>query len=158
MAVNTNLIYDTKRKMLVKYPRFGSEIATTNIEFKDDLKYNTAAADGKNIYVDPKYFASLSEDDRLFLIAHETMHIKFMHMLRLKDKSGNMRDLDVWNTATDAIINANLERDGFTIKEGYVNKPEALNYSAEEFYQILLKEKQKQQEQQNQQRTRSKSR
>ena len=66
MAVNTNLIYDTKRKMLVKYPRFGSEIATTNIEFKDDLKYHTAATDGKNIYVDPKYFASLSEDDRLF--------------------------------------------------------------------------------------------
>ena len=64
-----------------------------------------------------------------------------------------MRDLDVWNIATDAIINANLERDGFTIKEGYVNKPEALNYSAEEFYQILLREKQKQQEQQNQQRT-----
>ena len=149
MAVNTNLIYDTKRKMLVKYPRFGSEIATANIEFRDDLKYHTAATDGKNIYVDPNYFASLSENDKLFLIAHEIMHIKFMHMLRLKDKSGNMRDLDVWNTATDAIINANLERDGFTIMEGAVNKPEALNYSAEEFYQILLKEKQ---EQQNQQR------
>ena len=153
MSVNTNLIYDTKRKMLVKYPRFGSEIATANIEFRDDLKYHTAATDGKNIYVDLNYFASLSENDRLFIIAHEIMHIKFMHMLRLKDKSGNMRDLDVWNIATDAIINANLERDGFTIKEGYVNKPEALNYSAEEFYQILLREKQKQQEQQNQQRT-----
>ena len=38
-------------------------------------------------------------------------------------------------------MNANLERDGFTIKEGYVNKPEALNYSAEEFYEILLKER-----------------
>ena len=97
MAVNTNLIYDTKRKMLVKYPRFGSEIATANIEFRDDLKYHTAATDGKNIYVDPNYFASLSENDRLFIIAHEIMHIKFMHMLRLKDKSGNMRDLDVWN-------------------------------------------------------------
>ncbi len=156
MAVNTNLIYDTKRKMLVKYPRFGSEIATANIEFRDDLKYHTAATDGKNIYVDPNYFASLSENDRLFIIAHEIMHIKFMHMLRVKDKSGNMRDLDVWNIATDAIINANLERDGFTIKEGYVNKPEALNYSAEEFYQILLKEKQKQKQQEQQNRQRAK--
>ena len=143
MSANTDLIYDAKRKMLAKYPRFGSEIAVANIEFKDNLKYNTAATDGKNIYVDPNYFADLSENDRLFTIAHEIMHIKFMHMYRLKDKSGVKRDPELWNIATDAIINANLERDGFTIKEGYVNMPEALDYSAEEFYQKLLKEKEK---------------
>ena len=140
MNTNTDLIYDIKRKMLAKYPRFGSEIATSNIEYRDNLKYHTAATDGKNIYVDPNYFASLSESERLFLIAHETMHMKFMHMNRLKDKNGKMRDLNLWNTATDAIINANLERDGFVIKDGYVNRPEALNYTAEQFYEILLKE------------------
>ena len=149
MIDNTDLIYDVKRKLLAKYPRFGSEIAVANIEFKDNLKYHTAATDGKKIYVDPNYFASLSENDRLFIIAHEIMHIKFMHMFRLKDKSGVKRDLELWNIATDAIINANLERDGFTIKEGYVNMPEALNYSAEEFYQVLLQEKEKQQKEQN---------
>lgn len=152
MSANTDLIYDAKRKMLAKYPRFGSEIAVANIEFKDNLKYHTAATDGKNIYVDPNYFASLSETDRLFTIAHEIMHIKFMHMYRLKDKSGVKRDPELWNIATDAIINANLERDGFTIKEGYVNMPEALDYSAEEFYQKLLQEKEKkEQEQKNNQ-------
>lgn len=152
MSANTDLIYDAKRKMLAKYPRFGSEIAVANIEFKDNLKYHTAATDGKNIYVDPNYFADLSENDRLFTIAHEIMHIKFMHMYRLKDKSGVKRDPELWNIATDAIINANLERDGFTIKEGYVNMPEALDYSAEEFYQKLLQEKEKkEQEQKNNQ-------
>ena len=144
MGISTDLIYDVKRKMLAKYPRFGSEIAVANIEFKDNLPYHTAATDGKNVYVDPNYFESLSENDRLFTIAHEIMHIKFMHMYRLVDKDGKKRDLKLWNKATDAIINANLERDGFTIKEGYVNMPEALNYSAEEFYQILLQEKEKQ--------------
>ena len=143
-------IYDVKRKMLAKYPRFGSEIAVANIEFKENLPYHTAATDGKNVYVDPNYFESLSENERIFIIAHEIMHIKFMHMFRLKDKDGKKRDPDLWNIATDAIINANLERDGFTIKEGYVNMPEALNYSAEEFYQKLLEEKEKKQnEQQN---------
>ena len=73
-------------------------------------------------------------------------------MYRLKDKSGVKRDPELWNIATDAIINANLERDGFTIKEGYVNMPEALDYSAEEFYQKLLQEKEKkEQEQKNNQ-------
>lgn len=149
MNANTDLIYDIKRKLLAKYPRFGSEIAVANIEYRDNLKYHTAAADKKNIYIDPNYFASLSESDRLFTIAHETMHIKFMHMYRLKDKDGKKRDLELWNIATDAIINANLERDGFTIKDGYVNMPEALNYSAEEFYQILLQKKEKKQNEQN---------
>lgn len=150
MDTNVDMIYDVKRKMLVKYPRFGSEIAVANIEFKDDLPFHTAATDGKNIYVDPNYFGSLSESDRLFTIAHEIMHIKFMHMYRLTDKEGKKRDPELWNIATDAIINANLERDGLTIKEGYVNMPEALNYSAEEFYQILLQEKEKQQKEQEQ--------
>ena len=145
MGISTDLIYDVKRKMLAKYPRFGSEIAVANIEFKENLPYHTAATDGKNVYVDPNYFESLSENERIFIIAHEIMHIKFMHMFRLKDKDGKKRDPDLWNIATDAIINANLERDGFTIKEGYVNMPEALNYSAEEFYQKLLEEKEKKQ-------------
>ena len=149
MSEITDLIYDTKRKMLAKYPRFGSEIAVASIEFKDNLPYHTAATDGKNICVDPNYFASLSEIDRLFTIAHEIMHIKFMHMYRLKDENGVKRDLKLWNIATDAIINANLERDGFRVKEGYVNMPEALNYSAEEFYQKLLQEKERREQEQN---------
>ena len=152
MSSNTDLIYDVKRKMLAKYPRFGSEIAVANIEFKDNLRYHTAATDGKNVYVDPNYFATLSENDRLFTIAHEIMHIKFKHMYRLTDKEGKKRDPKLWNIATDAIINANLERDGFRIKKGYVNIPGALDYSSEELYQKLLQEKeQNEKEQKNNQ-------
>jgi len=147
---NTKLIYDVKKMMLAKYPRFAGEMAAMNIEYRTDLPYRTAATDGKNVFVDPEYFASLSDDERIFLIAHEVMHIKFMHMYRLNGKDGNRKDFQLWNEATDAIINANLERDGFTIKEGYVNRPEALQYSSEEFYEILLKEREEQQ-MQNQQ-------
>ena len=150
MDAMAKLLYDTKRLMLLRYPRFGSEIASANIAYKSDLKYHTAATDGKNIYFDPEYLAKLSESDRLFLIAHELMHIKFAHAFRLEDKNGQKRDPDVWNEATDAIINANLERDGFTIKEGYVNRPEALKYSAEEFYQLLLDEKKAKESEQQQ--------
>lgn len=145
MDIDKSLIYEIKNLLLARYPRFGSEVAKANIEYRTDLKYHTAAADGRNVYIDPEYFKGLSEDDRLFLIAHEFMHNKFLHMYRLKDPNGVMRDTDVWNEATDAIINANLERDGFTIKRGYVNRPEAINYSAEEFYEILLKEREEKQ-------------
>ena len=140
---------DVKRLMIARYPRFGAQIAGAILEYRTDLKYHTAATDGKNIYFDPDYLASLSDDDKLFIIAHELMHVKFEHMYRIMDRNGQQRDHELWNIATDAIINANLERDGFKIKNGYVNMPEALNYSAEEFYDKLLKEKQAKQQQQS---------
>lgn len=146
MEYDRKLLQDVKRLMIARYPRFGAQIAAANLEYKTDLKYHTAATDGKNIYFDPDYLASLSDDDKLFIIAHELMHVKFEHMYRIMGKDGQRRDPEIWNQATDAIINANLERDGFKIKEGYVNMPEALNYSAEEFYEKLLREKQEQQQ------------
>ena len=147
MEQDIKLLQNVKRLMIARYPRFAEEIAKANLQFKTDLPYHTTATDGKNIYFDPDFLASLSDDDKLFIIAHELMHIKFEHMFRMAGKNGQMRDPKIWNIATDAIINANLERDGFKIKEGYVNMPEALNYNAEEFYEKLLKEKREQNQQ-----------
>lgn len=145
MNLDPKSLLDVKKLMIARYPRFATQIASANLEFKTDLAYHTAATDGKNIYFDPDFLASLSDDEKLFIIAHELMHIKFEHMFRMLDKNGQMRDPYVWNIATDAIINANLERDGFKIQDGGVNMPEALNYNAEEFYQILMKQKEKEQ-------------
>ncbi len=142
MLVDKSLLDYTKRLMLSRYPRFGAEIASTNLEFRTDLPSHTAATDGTNIYFDPNYLESLTDEERVFVIAHEIMHIKFEHMFRLKDKNGQIRDPQVWNIATDAIINANLQKDGFTIKKGYVDMPEALNYTSEQLYDILLAQKQ----------------
>ena len=146
MEYDKKLLQDVKDLVVSKYPRFGAIIARISLEYKTDLKYHTAATDGNIVYFDPDFLASLNNSDKLFIIAHELMHIMFGHTHRIKDKNGKERDLDIWNIATDAIINANLERDGFKIKEGYVNMPEALNYNSEELYEKLLREKQEQQQ------------
>lgn len=140
MNEQMRLSKNTVQLLLARYPRFGRDLASISIEFHEHLKYHTAATDGKKIYLDPHFFASLDDEDRLFILAHEILHIKFLHHLRL-EKNGVKKDLEVWNEATDAIINANLERDGFKIKKGYVNIPGALHYSAEELYMILLKKR-----------------
>lgn len=140
MEYDIKLLEYVKRLMIAKYPRFGEDIAKTKLEYKTDLEFHAAATDGKHIYFDPNYLSSLSDNDKLFIIAHELMHVKFEHMFRMVGKDGQKRNLRIWNIATDAIINANLEKDGFKIKEGFVNMPEALNYSAEEFYEKLLRE------------------
>lgn len=142
------LLKETLQLLLLKYPRFGSNIASSKFEFNEHLKYHTAATDGKKIYVDPNYLKSLNENDRLFLIAHEIMHMKFFHPFRLENNK-KKRDPYIWNIATDAIINANLKRDGLMIKEGYVNIPEALYYSADELYERLVTEKQAQNQNEN---------
>lgn len=146
---NTKLLERVKSLLIAKYPNFAEELAKVSIKYNSTLPCHTAATDGKNIYIDPDYLESLSDDDRVFLLAHEFMHIKFEHTTRLFEKNGERRDSYTWNIATDAIINANLERDGFKIKEGYVNIPEALNFNAEEMYQLLLQEQQDEQENQS---------
>ena len=144
------ILEETKKLVMLKYPRFSSNLAKTNFYISSHLKYHTAATDGENIYFDPNYIVNLSEDDRIFVMAHELMHIRFGHAQRIYKKDGEARDPNVWNEATDAIINANLEHDKFTIPLGAINRPGALEYNSEELYEILLQEKQNQPQEQGQ--------
>ena len=139
MATNKDILAETKKTMIVKYPLFAQQIANAKLSYSDEIK--TACTDGKNIYFNSNFFDNLSDNGKLFVIAHELLHIRFEHMYRLLDKQGKLRDMETWNIATDAIINANLERDGFTIPQGAVNIKDALSYTAEQLYNKLLQEK-----------------
>ena len=131
-----------KRKMLVKYPFFGSVI--TNAKFKESKDISTAETDGKVIYYNPDFLEKLSVEEQMFILAHEVCHIAFNHILRSKDKV-----IRLWNIATDAVINQFLKRDGLTIVEGGVDIAEAIAYDAEEFYEKLLQEMEQIQQQQS---------
>lgn len=132
-------IESIKRKMLVKYPFFGSVVA--NVDYRVNKNIPTAGTDGKVIYSNPEFLEKLSVEEQTFIFAHEVCHIAFNHILRSEGK-----DPTIWNTATDAVINAFLKRDGLKMVEGGVNIADAINYDAEQLYEKLLKEKQKQQQ------------
>lgn len=141
-----------RKKLIVKYPRFASLVANVEIEFRTNLKYDTAATDGKKIFFSPNFFKSQPEDVLLFTLAHEVMHIKFRHHERQLDKNGKERDKETWNIATDAIINANLERDGLKGTEDTVRVEGALNFTSEELYNLIYdpeKDKDEQNDQSN---------
>lgn len=122
-----------KRKMLVKYPFFGSVIA--NIDYKENNDIPTAGTNGETIYYNPVFLENLSIDEQLFVFAHEVCHIAFNHILRSKDK--NQR---IWNIATDAVINQFLQKDGLKIVEGGIDIKEAINYDSEQLYEILMQD------------------
>ena len=132
-----------KRKLLIKYPTFGSVIA--NLEFQKSIDIATAGTDGKVLLYNPKFLGDLSEKQQIFIFAHEVCHVAFEHIFRSEGK-----DKRLWNIATDSVINALLIQDGLPMVEGGVNIPEAINYDAEEMYNKLLEEEKKKQEQQSQ--------
>ena len=132
-----------KRKMLVKYPFFGSVVAS--IDYKENMGIPTAGTDGKTIYYNPKYLEGLGRDEQTFIFAHQVCHIAFNHILRSEGK-----DPELWNIATDGVINQFLKKDGLKLAPGGVDMAEAINYDAEQLYEKLLQEKQQKQQQQKQ--------
>lgn len=142
MEKYTQIFQELKRKMALTYPSFAQEISTTNISV--DSRIQTAGTEGKNILFNPQFLDSLTDKQQLFVVAHEFFHIKFKHMFRLRDKDGNLRDMQLWNIATDAIINENLKDDGLEMVEGGVEMKNARKFTAEELYEKLLKEQERQ--------------
>ena len=124
-----------KRKMLVKYPLFGSVVA--NVHYKEDKEIPTAGTDGETIYYNPEFLEKLSVEEQTFIFAHEVCHIAFNHILRSEGKNQRL-----WNIATDGVINQFLKKDGLKMVTGGVDMSEAINYDAEQLYEKLLQEKQ----------------
>ncbi len=139
MSVNIDSI---KRKLLIKYPTFGTVIA--KLDFKPEYGIETAGTDGKQVLYNPKFVENLSANEQIFLFAHEVCHVAFEHIYRSEGK-----DKKVWNIATDSVINVLLQQDGLPIIQGGVDIPEAINYDAEEMYKRLLEEKQKNEQNNN---------
>ena len=123
-----------KRRLLVKYPFFGSVVVNLNYIENKDCK--TLGTDGINIYYNPEFINELTEDEQTFMFAHEVCHVAFDHINRRKDK-----DLQLWNIATDSVINAFLEKDGLPLVKGAIKIPDAINYNAEQLYKKLLEQK-----------------
>ena len=104
----------------------------------DDIPYG--ATDGNKLYINPESFLKLSDDERVFLLAHETLHVAYLHMHRLGD-----RDPELFNVAADYVINLELEHHGFKMIEGGLIDPKYYDLSTEEVYDLLLQEQQQQQ-------------
>lgn len=92
------------------------------------------ATDGKKLLINPDSFLTLSKDEQVFLLAHETLHCAYLHMCRLNDK-----DPYWFNVACDYVINLELVLQGFSMIQGGFIDSQYSNMSAEEVYDLLDK-------------------
>lgn len=147
MNINIDSI---KRNLIDRYPFFGSIIDSLDyIETKNCVSCNgspTAGTNGNTIYYHPDFIENLTPSQQTFVFAHEVCHVAFNHLNRGKDK-----DQEVWNYATDAVINAFLKKDGLEMVKGAVDIPWAIKFDAEEMYNKLLKKKQRKEQKKNKQ-------
>lgn len=124
---NINSVID---RTLIYFPIF--KILINNIHFIENNSMATACTNGNTIYYNSSFFQTLSKDEQVFIIAHELMHITLKHLSRLEE-----RNMEIWNYATDAVINQILRKNGLPLVEGVIDCPDALSFSAEEYYEIV---------------------
>ena len=129
------------RGVLSKFPLLGTSMV--GVKYIVDNEAKTAYTNGKDVYFNEEFVSRLNYEQRVFVFAHEIMHIAFDHIRRTKGKD----DHKLWNIATDAVINQLLQGEGLQIMDGLVDIEEAIGKSAEYMYNLLLKKKEEMQEQ-----------
>lgn len=98
-----------------------------------DDTVSTACTNGKWIKFGTKFFMDLDQEERIFLLLHETMHCAYLHMAR--KPAGSCPDK--WNIACDHVINLQLIERGFKMpKMGYADR-KYTGLSSEEVYALL---------------------
>ena len=74
-------------------------------EFKLSKEIPTAATNGKDVFINERFFSSLSSSEQNGLILHEVLHMALLHVQRMGG-----RDLKKWNIATDYVVNDLISR------------------------------------------------
>lgn len=127
----TKEIQSIKKGIASHFPLLEPFMSRVPFQKTNDVK--TAATNGHQVFYADSYTSKLTFEEKIFLFAHEIMHIAFDHVMR----SGT-KDPKVWNYATDAVINQRLKASGLPMPAGGIDIPEAANKSAEEMYDKLM--------------------
>ena len=97
-----------------------------------DETVNTAATNGSSVVYNPKFFMKLDNEERVFLVLHETMHCAYEHMIRGKNFEHKR-----FNIAADHVINLQLIERGFRMPVNGYADPQYKGLSAEEVYKLI---------------------
>ena len=145
---NYDAIYEevsfTRALLVSKFPFFGYIALSSDIVVTESVP--TAGVNGIKLAVNPKFFFGLDESTRIFIVAHEVLHLALRHVSRRK-----WRDIAKWNVAADFIVNEMLFGHNFpppsedmeivtrdTIKKTFgIDLPDIDNVSAEGIYELL---------------------
>ena len=131
-AAIAELLAQDRHKLLLRHPFTGAVVMRLDLRVERAEGLETAATNGCIIKVNPDFYASLDDDERLFVIAHEAWHCILMHFARRRD-----RDPMLFNVATDLEIHFLLTKEGFRPPFVLPHESSWNGLSAEEIYERL---------------------
>ncbi len=124
-------------QLMLRHPYLAAAIARFPLHEASDQHWcQTAATDGYNIFVNSRFFAGLSEEESLAVLAHEVLHCILGHM----DRRGE-RHLFGWNVAIDLATNLLLVERGFKLPAGSLCKGKFKGMTAEDIYDRIPAER-----------------
>ena len=132
----SELLAQDRQKLLTKLPFTGSLVMRLDLVPVSDERLPTAATDGDRIFVDIDFYAKLTAEERLFVLAHEVWHCALLHFLRRGD-----RNQTLFNIAADLEIHFLLTDEGLKAPFVLPHDPRWKGLSAEEIYERLKKGK-----------------
>lgn len=130
-----------------------------------NLKYKaasvgTCAVDGENLLFEPSFLASRTINDRAFIIAHEALHMAFLHPFQLRDmlEVDPSFDVKLANYCMDCVINRTLQRSGWNVPfDAAMDDRVSDDTTWIELYRIIHKENENQSSSSGQSGTQSES-
>jgi predicted metal-dependent peptidase len=101
MSKASDMIGKAKAALIIDHPFLASLLLP--MPFEEDKTIPTMATDGDRVFFNPNWVSTLSQEEVIFVLAHETFHCVFDHMGRREHRGHNR-----WNQAADYIINGIL--------------------------------------------------
>ena len=133
----SKLISKARVALLTRKEYMFYSTAMMKLEITFNEKIPTAATNGMQLIFNPQFMIDLPHRQRIFVLMHELYHVIFKHVTRCGD-----RDPKVWNTATDYVINNELDTLGFDIWPNALLDHKYDGMSADQVY-FLLEEQEK---------------
>ena len=97
---------------------------------------NTAATDGRTVFINPQHFATLAAPDQDTLLLHQVLHAALLHVGRR-----GTRDATLWNTACDLVVHGMIAQiNGLRLPTSAVRDAEWEHLSVEEVYELLQRD------------------
>ena len=104
-----------------------------NLKLVETDKCDTMATNGKEILWNPKFVKEITDKEIECVLIHESMHVVWEHPLRR-----GKRNHELWNVATDYVINAYIKIDlGMDLPEGGLFNYKYRGWTAEQVYREL---------------------
>jgi predicted metal-dependent peptidase len=119
-------------RLRMRSPFFATLALFARVRLSDEI--DTAATDGRTVFINPHYFQMLAALEQEQLVLHCVLHAALLHVTRRGE-----RDPEIWNLASDIVVNGIIAGiAGMVLPDDAVRNQRLEQLSVEEVYEVLL--------------------